>query len=176
MTLTLLDPRFWLAAVLWTAAVAFLSHERGARVERKLAQAEDTRKTNEALQAKADADANTREIERLMAKTLATRQERYEQEKARAKSETDRLIADVRANARRLSIPVRTHCEAGTASSGAIAGGSGQEGRAELDPGAGEFLISLTARGDNAILKHAEVVDRYELLRKACTGQLDPSQ
>jgi hypothetical protein len=171
MMAILFDPRFWLSIVIWTAAVAFVAHDRGERQATKEAERKELKASNDALEAKIRIDAETREKERRLVRLLDNRYDKYHQEEIDEKARADRLIADLRANARRMSIPVSyAPCAAGSAADPGVAGGSGQEGRADLTPGAGEFLVRLAERGDVAIRKHAEVVDRYELMRKECSN------
>ncbi|WP_168798512.1 lysis system i-spanin subunit Rz [Herbaspirillum sp. ST 5-3] len=166
----LLDPRFWLAIVIWTAAVAFVSHDRGERLAMKEAERKELKASVGALEDKIRIDAETREKERRLVRILDNRYDKYQQEELDAKAKADRLIADLRSHVRRLSIPVSyASCAAGANPAAGAAGGSSQEGRADITAGAGEFLVRLADRGDTAIRKHAEVVDRYELLRQACT-------
>lgn len=165
----LIDPRFWLGIVLWTAVVSFVSHDRGERQAKKEAERKELKASNDAMNEKIRIDAETRETERRLVRILDNRYEKYQQEENDAKAKADRLIADLRANVRRLSIPVVYQaCAAGANPDPGAAAGSSQEGRADLTPGAGEFLVRLAERGDAAIRKHAEVVDRYELMRQAC--------
>lgn len=169
---SLFNPKFWLLFLIWTAGIAVFAYQSGHRDERKAAQIRELVITEKARIAKEEADEKVREAEADLTRILSERHTQYVQEQAHAKAENYRLIADVRALRRRLSIPGK--CPDHRVEPGAdttIAGGSGTDGRAELDAGAGEFLISIAERGDNAIRKHAEVVERYELARKACAGQ-----
>jgi hypothetical protein len=173
--IALLDPRLWLALVLWTAAVAFLSYQQGAGHERKEAERRELKASNDALEEKARLDADATARQRHLARVLDNRHEKYFQEERDAKVKTDRLIADLRADNRRLSIPVRNPaCPAGADPDAGTAAGTGAEGRADLTAGASEFLVRLADRGDAAIRKHAEVVDRYQLLQQFCEGRAPP--
>lgn len=96
--------------------------------------------------------------------------DQYRKDQANATDHKNALISDLQRDVKRLRVPVtnRPVCEGAAVQAGPAAGGAGAEGYAELTPDAGEFLVNLLARGDNAIRKHNETVDRYERLRLAC--------
>lgn len=173
MMISLFDPRLWLGIVIWSVLAAGVSYQTGARVEAKAAELRETKATAAALAEQAEENRIVLEQERAAYQSLQDRYNAYNQEKAREKIEVDALIADLRAANRRLSIPVRrAACPVRAGQDPAAAGGTGEEGRADLTPAAAEFLITIAAQGDTAIRKHAAVVDLYEQARKACARQL----
>jgi prophage endopeptidase len=138
----------------------------------KEAERKELKVSNAALDEKIKVDAETRETERRLIRILDNRYDKYTQEESNAKAKTDLLIADLRSGAGRMSFPVSDkNYQTGTYPTSSAAAGSGEEGRADITAGAAEFLLRLTERGDTAIRKHAEVVDRYELQRQACMRQ-----
>jgi hypothetical protein len=170
--MNLFNPSFWLAVVLWTAAVAIPSYLKGFDVAETAAQLREAGITAAAKAEQHAEDLKTLEIERTARKELDERYAAYQEEKNREQIENDALIADLRADRRRLSIPVRRPaCQASPGADPATAGGTGEEGRADLTPPAAEFLVGLATRGDDAIRKHAAVVDLYENARSACARQ-----
>lgn len=116
----------------------------------------------------------TVEAERELRRVERTSYEKYYKAQEKKTYEADRLIADLRADTRRLRVPVRRVPGACPVQGGSATAGTGEEGHAELSPDAGEFLVSLLKRGDTAILKHAEVVDRYDRLAAACAAHNSP--
>ncbi len=158
-----------LMAVVWTLAIFGFGYIAAYSDAREDAQAIEAARTAAALQKQADENAIVLAAERTLRRQLQTAYDAYRQEKEDAKKSADALIADLRADNKRLRIPVRRPvCPVGADSGGSAAGGTGGEGYADLTPGASEFLIRLTDRGDDAIRKHAKVADLYEQLRAAC--------
>jgi hypothetical protein len=156
-----------LGIALAAAAAGFIYGEQHARAA---AEEAERGRTAQALHQLAEADA--RVLEREKAKRLADYQTftTYRKEHEDADQKTEAVVADLRADNRRLRIPVRPDRPAAPAAGGSAAGGPGEEGRAELTADAAEFLVRLAGRGDDAIRKHAAVVDAYEHLRAACTA------
>lgn len=169
-----LNPSFWLAVVLWTAVVAGGSYMKGSHDAESAAKLREAAITQQAKAEQHAEDLKTLQLERTMRAAMQERYDAYQEEQRRAKMETDALIADLRAGRRRLSIPARAHCPASAGANPTAAGRTGEEGRAELDHDTSRALIALTDRGDDAIRKHAAVVDLYEAARKACARQIDP--
>lgn len=116
-------------------------------------------------------NSNMRERERALREDERKNAATYLKTKEKQIEESNRIIADLHADNRRLRIPIRIQAAAtpGAVSSGSVAGGAGEEGYADLAPGAAEFLIRLADRGDDAIRKHAAVVDAYDRLAAACS-------
>lgn len=98
------------------------------------------------------------------------------EEKAHAKAEFDRVVADLRAGNRRLSVAVRScsTAQAGDSGAGAAPAAGHQEARAELDPAAAERILGVARDGDDAIRDLNACVDAYEAVRKRINVQVDP--
>lgn len=141
----------------------------------KAAELAEQGRTAKAVKAQKDADdkvlANQRELRQADQKRIAT----YQQDHEHADSQAQAVISELRSGARRLRIAVqRPVCPAAPDAGGTAATGTGEEGFADVDPRASEWLVGLTRRGDDAIAKHAAVVDLYEHLRAACQRQGAP--
>lgn len=163
-----------LLAVVLIAAAGWGAYAYGGHEARAADALAEKGRTAAAVKLQADADdkvlANERKQRQADAATFTT----YRKEHENADQTTERVVADLRADNRRLRIPVQyTVRSAAPAAGGSAAGGPGEEGRADLTAGASEFLVRLTARGDEAIRKHAAVVDAYDHLRAACTAALE---
>lgn len=172
---TLLNPWILLGAIVWTGLVASAGYMTGAERATEVADAKAARLHAAALQQQIDADAEVLRIERDLRARDRAAYDNFYKESSRAKAETDRLIAGLRSDVIRLRVPVRYTCPAAKEDAGrSPAPGTGEQGYAELDPGTAEDLVTVTRRGDDAIRKHSEVVDRYERLRLACTGESEP--
>ena len=129
----------------------------------------DEQAKNKALADKIAADAEVRKREEELAAEFDRRIALNHKDQANEKADADRLIADLRSRNKRLSIPVtKPVCQAGADAGTGSSAGAGAEGRAELTPGAGETLVRIAERGDDAIRKHATVVGLYNDLRQAC--------
>lgn len=162
----LLNPVFWLVQLALIALASFYWYDVGAEHERHAQQALSIK----ALEAQATANGIVLERERTLRAEDRTAFDKFKQEQSHAEKLSTQLIADLRRDTRRLRVPVRAVCPADIDGSGTVAAGTGEEGHAELTADAGEFLVRLVTRGDDGIRKHAEVVDRYERLRSACTA------
>jgi len=168
-----LDPRAWLALIIWTACVAFFADHRATKIERTAAEARELKISIEARDAKIAADKDTKARENKLAQAFDARVAQTYKDQQSEKAAADRLIADLRNRNKRMSIPVvDTVCRVGANGSAPAAAGSGAEGRADLTPGAAEFLAGLAQRGDAAIRKHATLVDLYNELRNACMNPI----
>jgi hypothetical protein len=167
-----LDPRIWLAGIIWTLLVAIAGYMTGH--ETASDQAERVQRENTVNANRTIAAMNDWRIEQSAALRLANnaRFDSHRQQEAKAHEQTDRLIADLRSDNRRLRIPVRACGNTETAASGTLASGHQPQGYAELDGATSAALVAITRDGDDAIRKHALVVDAYEDLRKACTAPL----
>jgi len=160
----LLNPWFWLAIVAWTVLVACYAADwagDNARVEQ-------IQMTVQAMAEQKKAADKVLAKERQLRTDDRRSFDQFKKEHDDAKKDADRVIADLRRDNLRLRVPVRAIYPATTDGSRSTAAGTGSEGHAELAPDAAEFVASLLTRGDSAIRKHAEVVDRYERLRGAC--------
>lgn len=93
---------------------------------------------------------------------------KLEEEAQRAKAEDARLISDLRAGTRRMSIAVKS-CgtrqlpEDGTTDN---QGGAGAGQRAELDPAVTESLLAIARDGDQYIRERNACVAAYEIVRR----------
>lgn len=173
--MTLLDPRFWLAAigyslVLILTTAGFVTHHE--RVAAALAEADHTAA---ALAEQQQADDAVLALERQLHRADLDQFNLYRKEQADAHADKDHLIDRLRTGADRLRVPVRAVCPAAPDPGRPAAAGSGDQGHAELSPDAALFVVGLLGRGDDAIAKHAAVVDAYERLRLTCT-QPPPQQ
>jgi hypothetical protein len=83
---------------------------------------------------------------------------KLEEEAQRAKAEDARLITDLRAGTRRMSIAVKS---CGT---GAVPGGTATDN--ELDPAVTESLLAITRDGDQYIKERNACVEQYEIVRR----------
>ena len=110
----------------------------------------------------ADAVSVARATEAALRADIERIQTHHAQEQARAKAASDRLVADLRAGARRLSVPAA--CPGGDPGDSTTAGGR-REARAELDPAAAADLVAIAADGDDAIRALNACVDAYEAAR-----------
>jgi hypothetical protein len=134
-------------------------------------------RTAQAVKAKGDADAKVLAGERELRRLDTISFNRYRKDHEDADEKTARTIDDLRTGARRLRVPTqRQVCTAPGLPAGTAAGGPGEEGHAELAADASVFLVGLLKRGDDAITKHAAVVDAYERLRTACEKSGAPDQ
>jgi prophage endopeptidase len=86
------------------------------------------------------------------------------------KNQHDRLVADLRAGAFRLSVPIVASagaaCGAGLAGDPATTAGDWRETRAELAPAAAEDLATIAADGNAAIAQLNACIDRYNDVRQ----------
>jgi hypothetical protein len=122
------------------------------------------------------ATATTRASEAARAKETQLRADaaaasaKLAKEKQNAKIREDRLVADIRRGAQRLSIAA--HCGPGKAPADpSTPPGSGPESpRAELDQSAAEALVAIAIDGDNAIRERNACVEQYNAVREALNG------
>jgi hypothetical protein len=170
----LASPAFWLVILLWTLGVATASWCYSEHIATQEAQLDEAKRTATALDAKGKVDTAVLDRERQLRRSDRESFDKWRKEHSDADAKTERLVADLRADNRRLRIPVRAVCPSAPNGGGPIAGGFGQEGYADLTAGAAEFLVRIAGRGDDAIRKHAEVVDAYERLRQKCTAPAGP--
>ncbi len=132
-----------------------LANEQQAHAETRL------QFTDKLLQAEADA----RNREHQIAQEFEVIQQLESERAKREKDNYERIIASLRNDTLRLSIPARCHAvETGGGASTPSA--SQPTARAELDPAAAEFLVALTREGDEAIAERNECIQRYNTIRK----------
>jgi hypothetical protein len=164
-----LDPRFWLAFIIWTALVTLGAYAFGHSDATATAKVAEAGRTKIALAVLAAENDKELAKERQLRADDRAALDKFQLENSHAKAETDRLISDLRRDVVRLRVPIRPSRQAEPAPGGPAPDGVGAQGQAELTADASEFVVGLLARGDEGIRKHAEVVDRYERLRLACT-------
>ena len=167
--ITLFDPRLWAAAILCIGLSFFAGSWHGADAATEKARVAEAGRTAQALAGLAKEKDAELAKERALRTIDRTALNKFTKEQEDAKAETDRVIAGLHRDVIRLRIPVRAPRQATQDAGRPAAAATGEEGRAELTADASEFLVGLLARGDEGIRKHAEVVDRYERLRVACT-------
>lgn len=166
----LLNPTFWLVICIWTAVTALYCVDLGAERERFKQQA----LTIKALEAQEKAAAAVLKKERDLRAEDAAEFVKFQKETAHAEEAHMQLVSDLRRDVRRLRIPVRIIPAPSADAGGSAPDTSLGEGFAEPSIEFSEQVVDLLARGDSAIRKHAEVVDRYERLRIACTAPVEP--
>lgn len=165
-----------MAAVMYLIVVAFIGAlcfaDGSSRAKTAAAKAEQQR-TAQAVKAQKDADALVLANEQALRQADAKRFSTYQKDHEDADQKTERVVADLRADNRRLRVPVqRPVCAAAPDQGATTAEGTGDEGHAELTADASVFVVGLLKRGDDAISKHAAVVDLYENLRAACNKEI----
>lgn len=153
----LLDPRPWIAVAVM-AVVLF------AIVQYKNAIQQVSQLKTQIAQERARAKTVALEQERRMTTNLAAIADQYQQELHDEKTKHDKFVADVRAGAVRLSVPV-TACHASTSANPAAESGDRAETRAELTPEAGIALAAIAADGDDAIRQLNACIDSYQAIR-----------
>jgi hypothetical protein len=168
--ITLFDPRLWLAAIICIALSFFAGSWHGASEATDKARVAEAGRTASALAGLAKEKDATIADERKLRAADRTAFDKYVKEQDDDTAAKDRTIACLRAGTCVVRVPIRAPRKAPEDASGPATSGPREEGQAELTPDAGIFLVDLLARGDEGIRKHAEVVDRYERLRVACTS------
>jgi hypothetical protein len=166
----LIDPRFWLATLLWTAAILATGYMRGVHVTQKEARLEAKKL---ALQAAEDLNLETektRNTEKALQLLLADRDRRHHEEKTKYEKTIDSLRGAVRTGDLRLRVAVK-NCEAAAATDATSASGPGSEARAELMPETAAELISIAGEGDAAVRRANQCADLYEGVRRQIEAQ-----
>ena len=108
----------------------------------------------------ADALQANRELEKKMQADADAITVKYQKEQ----KDAEKTIADLRSRIASgdLRLSVRTESTSGMS---AGSGSEYREGRAYLDAGTAESLVAITDRGDRAIRRLNECVDKYEAIR-----------
>ena len=169
---------FWVGSVAVVAALV-AGYSLGASVERKARIAEVATLRWEhselvaeaALQHAIEVDA-MRRLEQSLRGDIENMQAQRAQEIASAKIEHDRLVADVRAGHRRLSIAVKSCAATGT-QAGSPSQGTGAvvaAAFADIDDAAAERLIAIAREGDDAIRDLNACIGAYEAVRRRING------
>lgn len=118
-----------------------------------------------------DASETARKTESEIRGELYALEQEYtklEEDADRAKAEDARLISDLRAGTRRMSIAVKS-CGSGGMPGGGAADNQGRAGegqRAELDPAVTESLLAIARDGDQYIRERNACVAAYEIVRR----------
>lgn len=160
----------WAAlAIGWTALAYHLGGQaHGAAVQA----AWDAERTADA-RAIANAVERQLDTERVLGESLATQDLKHQEELNHVQKEHDRFVADLRAGAIRVSIPVRAPACRATSDAGATAASPVAQARAELDPTAAAALAAVARDGDTAIVDLNACIDRYEQVRRAAHALSD---
>lgn len=114
----------------------------------------------------AEANQQARIAEQAASARLAKLATTHHQEIENARIETDRLRADLRSGAKRLSVPAGACVPAGTGP--AAAGPPGTETRTELDGATADALVAIAADGDAAIRQSNALIDAYAVAAELC--------
>lgn len=171
----LLDPRFWLSLIV-AIAIGYLGGCQQNDAEHKAkADAEIAKIENDARDRLDAANDRVREASRFASQSLVARDAAHHKEQNDAKNNIDRLRAQLRTGAVRLSVPANPAGNPASSRDSATAGSPGTETRAELDRATAEALVTITADGDAAIIQLNAVIDAYEVIRTACMRQLIPN-
>jgi hypothetical protein len=169
--ISILDPRFMLALVVWTASVAFIADHRGEKRATQAAALREARADAAAATTLASVTENVREKESLMVRSLHTIAVNHQREVSNEQTKINALRADVRSGAMRLSIAASA-CHPNTASADSTAtAGDRAETRAELMPSASDALIGIVADGNRGILRANACADAYESVRAELAKQ-----
>ena len=113
----------------------------------------------------ANANQQARIAERAASARLAKLATEHHKEQADAQTEIDRLRADLRRGAKRLSVRVAAvpGCQ-----DTAAAAPPGPETRAELDGATADALVAVAADGDAAIRQSNALIDAYAIAADVC--------
>lgn len=149
----LLDPRFWLAAILAVTLSFFAGDWTGHR---------NASKKYELVAAKADAAAlaQTAAITKKLNTDIDAITAQSNKEKQDAKAQNDKLRAALRAGTQRLSVATSSCVAAGTSTTGVT------ETRAELLPAAAADIFDIGADADNAVRDLNACIDAYNKVRE----------
>lgn len=119
----------------------------------------------ETAQATTRASEAAREKETMLLATTVVLSDKLNKEARNAQDAQNRLVADIRTGAQRLSIAA--HCPGQAPADSTAAGGGGAEGaRAELDRQAAETLVAIAADGDAAIRERNACIAAYDAARQ----------
>jgi prophage endopeptidase len=164
---------------LWPLALSLsigagVSAYQMARADLAQAQAALSDLQREHAQAATRASEAARAKETQLRADAAAASAKLQKEKQSAKIREDRLVADIRRGAQRLSIaascPAASQAPEDPEDPG-IAPGSGPESpRAELDQSAAEALVAIAIDGDNAIRERNACIQQYNAVREALNG------
>jgi hypothetical protein len=175
---------FWmraLAASIILAAIAgfvaviyhgiYLRGYHARDIEAKASEANINRQHQAALAA---AEKARRDKEQHLTGIINELANQYQEVKSNAEAVQDKLRADVRTHAVRLSIPASAKCTDSADAGGpdtALAHGTGDQTRAELMPETAIALIDIATDGDRAMRERNWLIDAYNAVRDACAVQ-----
>lgn len=154
------------------AIVTLLIAAGAMRLQRDDARTELATYRAQVTEATAQAQALARDKEAALLKQSEQLKTALAKEIDHAKTRQDRLVADIRSGAQRLSIAAHCPSPAREAPADpAAAPGAGPEGaRAELDPTAAETLVAIAADGDTAIRERNACFEQYDAIRATLNG------
>jgi Bacteriophage Rz lysis protein len=162
--MSFLDPRVWLAFVLF-GAVAFAAGDLGAHRKDKQKYDLIAAKADAAvIQAQSDADEKVASASQKTRDQIAAIEDNHQKETQDAETKIASLRDDVRSGAVRLSIATRAISKNVNARNSTVAIVD-TETRSELMPEAANALISIAADGDAAVLDLNACIDSYNSAR-----------
>lgn len=139
------------------------------RSQRDQARADLSDYRREVSQAATKAEAQARQTESALRAESETLRTTLAHELQTAKTTQASLVARIRSGTQRLSIAASCPADQAGADSSAASGSWSNPTRAELDPAAAEFLITLTAECDAAILERNACIKQYNTVRDLLT-------
>jgi len=122
----------------------------------------------EALSAKKLAEATdaVRKVETEAFQRLNDLASKHAKETRDAKARSDRIVADIRSGALRMSIPVAPACPSPEAQDSTATSGDRPQARAELAAEAAGTLVSIASEGDEAIRQLNACIDAYNEVKE----------
>jgi hypothetical protein len=163
-SLTFVDPRFWLVIVVVALGSFLMGNGTGYAKATRAAELREARITLEVQTKLAAETTRANGIEQTARIEMAALKTKFDQEIANAQIKHDRLVADIRAGARRVSVPtVATVCISPDTAAAAVAGGFKAETRSELTGPAFEFLNAIAVDGNAAIRRANACADAYAI-------------
>ena len=161
----------WLTSInlyLLVASVAFGWTVQGWRLNGQITQMQ-----LDASNALANRLSEVREEEAGARRVLQERAEAFKKERDDAKTDRDLFISGVRSGTIRLSVPIVTRAAGTSAADSALAGGSGDQARAELEPAFAERITAIAFDGDDAIRQLNACIDNYNAIRQQFNVQTE---
>lgn len=157
----LLDPRFWLAIVIWTAVVAFGSYNKGHSVAHTAAEAERGKANTAAALRLAEGTQIALELTTAAMNDLAALTLKRNQERKNDKAAADERNARFDDGTLGLFFNVE-NCGAAPSANSSVAAG---KTRAKLDASSSRFVSGLTDEGDAGIKDLNVCIDSYNAVR-----------
>ena len=161
----------WLTSInlyLLVASVAFGWTVQGWRLHGQITQIKLNARNDLAkrLSQVRDEEAGARRV-------LQARADAFKKERDDAKTDRDLFISGVRSGTIRLSVPIVTRATGTTPADSTIAGGSGGQARAELEPAFAERITAIAFDGDDAIRQLNACIDSYNAIRQQFNVQTE---